>query len=143
LSSSLERRRRAMSLSSMETDSQSLAGSTECRSHEPFDILSARVQEADRRGSARTRLNKCVGTKWVLVPATYSPPRGSTELEFRIRDWVVGQERRVSRVLCRGDQSTQLEYETTPNDTTRLSTAAYFLRTGTPDLQSARVRPEK
>jgi hypothetical protein len=44
------------------------------------------------------RIN-CVRTNWVLVPTTYTPPRGSTDLEFRIRDGVVGRERRVSRVL--------------------------------------------
>jgi len=61
-------------------------GSTEGRVDETFDILSAQIRAVRRVARDRTRSNKCVGTKWVLVPATYSPPRGPTELEFRIRD---------------------------------------------------------
>src|SRR5579859_6010637 len=34
-----------------------------------------------------------------------------------------GRERAVSRVLCKGDQPPRPEYETTPNDTLRLSAA--------------------
>jgi hypothetical protein len=53
---------------------------------EPCDILSAVSSGGRSSPSNRTWPNKCVGTKRVLVPATYSPPRGKSELEFRIRD---------------------------------------------------------
>jgi len=47
-----------------------------------FYILSAQVRGVDRARLFRTWPNNCVGTKRVLVPATYTPPRGSTNSNF-------------------------------------------------------------
>jgi hypothetical protein len=100
-------------------------GSIEGSEDETFDILSARVQVSGLGGSVRTQPNNCVGTRWVLVPATYTPPRGSTELEFRIRDGVVGRERRVSRLRFRPIRPGHSEYQATPNDTPRHRAVEY------------------
>jgi len=47
-----------------------------------FYILSAQVRGVGRARLFRTWPNNCVGTKRVLVPATYTPPRGSTNSNF-------------------------------------------------------------
>lgn len=46
----------------------------------------------------------------------------------------MGRGRTVSRGLYRRTRPIRFEYETTPNDTLRLSAAAYFLRISTSDF---------
>ena len=96
-------------------------GAQNVRRFGPIDLLSAEIASDPFYACP----NSVVGTKWVLVPATYSPPRGSTELEFRIRDGVVGRERRVSRVRFSPIQTGLFEYRTTSNDTLRHDAVGY------------------
>ncbi len=76
-----------------------MTGGIASRSDSPSAVLSAQVCTTSRGGAVRVKPNTCVGTQWVLLPATYTPPTSSTELEFRIQDGVVGRGRTVSRVL--------------------------------------------
>src|SRR5260370_12046996 len=80
--------------------------------------------------------NSEVGTKWVLVPATYSPPQGQVELGFCIREGVVGRERRVSRVRISPIRTGRVEYGTTSNHTLPHPAPAHYIGTPTQNLSS-------
>ncbi len=77
-----------------------MTGGIVSRSDSPSAVPSAQVRATSRGGAVRVKPNTYVGSKWVLLPPTYTPPIGSAELEFRIQDGVVGRGRTVSRVLC-------------------------------------------
>jgi hypothetical protein len=111
----------ATALRSAKADFATMMGAQNVRRGEPFDILSAEIARDPFCASP----NSAVGTKWILVPKTYTPPRGSTELEFRIREQVVGRERSVSRVRFSPIQTGRFEYRTTPNDTARPDAVGY------------------
>ena len=102
-----------------------MTGDTVSRSASASDILSVQVRGTSHSRAVSTRSNTCVGTKWVLVAATYSPPGGQSELEFRIRDGVVGRERSVSRVRCSPIRTGPFEYRTISNDTPQHNAVGY------------------
>ena len=95
------------------------------------------------QGAARTRLmgtkGDCKARSTALLSASCSlivPLRSEFRIRTEFKTGVVGRERRVSRVRCRGVRPAPCEYGATPYDTPRLSAAAYWMRTGTPNLLS-------
>jgi hypothetical protein len=68
----------APALRSASLISPPLMGAQNVRRHEPLDILSAEIASDPFCASP----NSVVGTKWVLVPATYSPPRSEMNSNF-------------------------------------------------------------